>query len=102
MRFHAGSVSDQNQRKEVHSDSPTGRDFMQAMSVIEIEPGKRTQLTSWMEFHAGNVSDRNRAEAHSDSPPGWGFMRAISVIEIEQRRRPATHSLDEVSCRQCQ
>jgi len=82
---------------------------MQAMSA-EIEQRRRTRLTFWMRFHAGNVSDRNRAEemhtthildgiscrqcqwkssrggAH-DSLPGWDFMQAMSVIEIEPRRR---------------
>jgi len=96
MRFHAGNVSDQNRREEVHSDSRTGRDFNQAMSVIEIEPGRRKQLTCWMEFHAGNVSDRNRAEAHSDSPPGWDFMMAMSGIDIKERRYIATHFLDGI------
>jgi len=52
---------------------------MQAMSVIEIEQRRRTQLTNWMGFHAGNVSDRNRAEE-------------VHTI----------HQLDGVSCRQCQ
>ena len=32
---------------------------MQAMSVIEIEQ-RRTRLTPWMGFHAGNVNDRNQ------------------------------------------
>src|SRR6266567_4055771 len=122
---------------------------MQAMSVIKIEQRRRTPLTSWMGFHAGNVSDQNRAEeAHTthfldgiscrqcqsskssrggahDSLPGWDFMQAMSVIKIEQRRRTrltawmgfhagnvsdqnqaeeahTTHSLDGISCRQCQ
>jgi len=52
---------------------------MQEMSVIEIEQMRRTQLTAWMGFHAGIVSDLNRAnEAHT------------------------THCLDGISCRQCQ
>jgi len=41
-------------------DSLSGWDFMQAMLVIEIEQRKRTRLTPWMGFHAGNVSDRNQ------------------------------------------
>jgi len=32
---------------------------MQAMSVIEIEQRRRTQLTPWMGFH---VSDRNQID----------------------------------------
>ena len=35
---------------------------MQAMSAIEIEPKRRSQLTPWMGFDAGNVSNRNRAQ----------------------------------------
>jgi len=81
------------------------------MSVIEIEQRRRTPLTTWMGFYAGNVSDQNRAEeAHTThsldgiscrqcqqskssrggahhSRSGWDFMQAMSVIEIEQRRR---------------
>ena len=35
---------------------------MQAMSAIEIEHRRRSQLTPWMGFDAGNVSNRNRAQ----------------------------------------
>src|SRR6188768_429963 len=134
MGFHAGIVSDRNRADEAHTthvldgiscrhcqrskssrrgahDSLAGWDFMQALSAIEIEQTRRTQLTSWMGFHAGIVSDRNRAdEAHTthvldgiscrhcqrskssrrgahDSRPGWDFMQALSAIEIEQTRR---------------
>ena len=39
---------------------------MQALSAIEIEQRGRTQLTAWMRFHAGIVSNQNRAdEAHT-------------------------------------
>ena len=79
MGFHAGHVSDRNQAEEAHSNSHAGWDFMQAMSVIDIEQRRRTRLTSWMGFHAGHVSDRYRAEeAHT------------------------THTLDGISCRPCQ
>src|SRR6188768_45710 len=91
-------------------NSQAGWDFMQALSAIEIEHRWRTQLTSWMGFHAGIVSDRNQAqEAHTthildgiscrhcqqlksstggahNSHPGWDFMQALSAIEIEHRR----------------
>src|SRR6188768_391776 len=133
MGFHAGIVSDRNRAEEAHTthnldgiscrhcqrskssrgahDSRPGWDFMQALSAIEIEQRRRTRLTAWMGFHAGIVSDRNRAEeAHTthgldgiscrhcqrskssrggshDSQPGWDFMQALSAIEIEQRRR---------------
>jgi len=134
MGFHAGNVSDRNRAEEAHTthalngiscrqcqrskssrggahDSRSGWDFMQAMSAIEIEPRRRTRLTSWMGFHAGNVSDRNRAEeAHTthfldgiscrqcqrskssrggapDSRAEWDFMQAMSAIKIEPRRR---------------
>ena len=83
---------------------------MQAMSAIKIKQRRPTQLTRWMGFHAGNVSNQNQAEkAHkthsldgnscrhcqqSKSPregphsslPGWDFMQAMSAIKIEQRR----------------
>src|SRR6202044_2983890 len=82
MGFHAGNVSDQNRAEEAHTtheldgiscrqcqlskssrgsahNSLPGWDFMQGMSVIEIEQRKRTQLTSWMGVHTGNVSYRN-------------------------------------------
>jgi len=79
--------------------------------VIEIEHRRRTRLTRWMGFHAGIVSDQNRAQevytTHKldgiscrhcqqlksstggthDSHPGWDFMQALSEITIEQRRR---------------
>jgi len=32
------------------------------MSAIEMEPRRRTRLTSWMGFYAGHVSNGNRAE----------------------------------------
>jgi len=51
---------------------------MQAMSVIEIKQ-RHTPLTRWMGFHAGIVSNRNQVE------------------EV-----PTTHSLDGISCSQCQ
>ena len=35
---------------------------MQAMSAIEIEHRRPSQLTAWMGFDAGNVSNRNRAQ----------------------------------------
>ena len=35
---------------------------MQAMSAIEIEHRRRSRLTRWMGFDAGNVSNRNRAQ----------------------------------------
>ena len=84
---------------------------MQAMSAIEIEHRRRSQLTVWIGFDAGNVSNRNRAQkaltTHSldgigcrqcqqsksskggphNSLPGWDLMQAISAIEIEHRRR---------------
>jgi len=92
-------------------DSLAGWNLMQAISAIEIEQRRRTRLTTWMGFHAGNVSDRNRAEeAHTThnldgisrrqcqqwkssrrsahhSLPRWEFMQAMSAIEIEQRKR---------------
>jgi hypothetical protein len=69
MGFHASHVTDQNQAEEAHSDSQAGWDFMQAMSVIDIDQRKCIQLTIWKGFHPGHVSDQNKAEeAHSDSP----------------------------------
>ena len=83
---------------------------MQAMSAIEIEHRRRSQLTNWMGFDAGNVSNRNRTqEVHTthclgviscrqcqqsksstggthDLLPGWELMRAMLAIEIEHRR----------------
>ena len=35
---------------------------MQAMSAIKIEHRRPSQLTYWMGFDAGNVSNRNRAQ----------------------------------------
>jgi len=133
MGFHAGIVSNQNRAQEAHTtheldgiscrhcqrsklstggahDSLAAWDFMQALSAIKIEHRRRTQLTSWMGFHAGIVSDHNRAqEAHTthslhgiscrhcqrskssrggahDSHPGWDFIQALSAITIKQRR----------------
>ena len=49
------------------------------MSAIKIQQRRATQLTRWMGFHAGNVSNQNKAEeGHT------------------------THNLDWISCRQCQ
>jgi len=102
MWFHAGNVSNQNQAEEVHTthildviscrqcqQSKSSRggahnshprcDFMQAMSAIKIKQRRCTQLTSWMGFYAGNVSNQNQAE------------------EVH-----TTHILDVISCRQCQ
>ena len=82
------------------------RECMKWMSVMKIEQTRRTRLTNWMGFHAGIVSDRNRAdEAHTthvldgiscrhcqrskssrrgadDSRTGWDFMQAISALKI--------------------
>ena len=70
---------------EPHSDSHTGWDFMQGMSVIEIKQ-RCIQLTIWKTFQAGNVSNRHQAEeAYKDSQTGCDFMQAMSVIEIKQR-----------------
>jgi len=33
---------------------------MQAMSAIKTKQSRCTQLTSWMGFHAGNVSNQNQ------------------------------------------
>jgi len=52
---------------------------MQPMLVIDIEQRRHMPLTSWMGFHAGGVSNRNGAEEEH-----------------------TTHSLDGISCRQCQ
>jgi len=134
MGFHAGVVSDLNQAQEAHTthsldgiscrhcqrsksstggahNSLPGWDFMQAFSAIKIEHRRRTQLTAWMGFHAGIVSNLNQAqEAHTthkldgiscrhcqgsqsstggahNSRAGWDFMQALSVITIEHRRR---------------
>jgi hypothetical protein len=35
---------------------------MQAMSAIEIEHRRCSQLTRWMGFDAGNVSNQNQAQ----------------------------------------
>jgi len=43
-------------RGGAHHSLP-GWDFMQAMSEIAIEQRRRTPLTDWMGFHAGDVSD---------------------------------------------
>jgi len=83
---------------------------MQAMSEIKIKQRRPTELTTWMGFHAGNVSNQNQAEeAHTthkldriscrqcqqskssrggphNSLPGWDFMQAMSTIKIKQRR----------------
>ena len=83
---------------------------MQAMSAIEIEHRRRSQLTGWMGFDVGNVSNRNPAQealtthildgigcrqcqqsksstggAHNPLA-GWDWVQAISAIEIEHRR----------------
>jgi len=133
MGFHAGNVSNGNRADEAHithfldgslcrqcqrlklsrgsaHDSRAGRDFMQAISAIKIEQRRRTRLTTWMGFHAGHVSNGNRAgEARMthfldgslcrqcqrskssrggayDSRAGWDFMQAMSAIEFKQRR----------------
>ena len=133
MGFHAGNLSNRNWA-EAHTThkldeiscrqcqqskssrvgthhSLAGWDFMQAMSAIKIEQRRCTPLTSWMGFHAGNVSNWNWAEeAHTThgldgisyrqcqwsklsrggahhSRPGWNFMQTMSAIEIKQRRR---------------
>jgi len=91
--------------------SLSGWNFMQEMSAIKIENRRCSQLTLWMEFHAGNVSNQNRAQealmTHSldgvscrqcqqsksstggahDSQTGWDFMQAMSATKIEHRRR---------------
>jgi len=134
MGFDAGNVSNRNRAQEVLTthrldgiwcrqcqqsksstegahDSLPGWDLMQAMSAIEIEHRRCSQLTIWMGFDAGNVSNRNRAqevltthrldgiwcrqcqqsksstEGAHDSLPGWDLMQALSAIEIEHRRR---------------
>ena len=96
---------------------------MQTMSAIKNKQRRCTQLTIWMGFHTGNVSNQNQSEevhtthtldgiscrqcqqsksvregAHN-SHPGWDFMQAI---KIKQRRCTPTHSLNGISCRQCQ
>jgi len=134
MGFDAGNVSNRNRAQEMlmtHSldgiwcrqcqqsksstegahNSLSGWDLMQAMSAIEIKHRRCSQLTSWMGFDAGIVSNRNRAQetltTHSldgiwcrhcqqsksspggarDSLPGWDLMQAMSAIKIEHRRR---------------
>jgi len=102
MRFHADNVSNQKQAEKVHTthsldgisyrqcqqsnsvrggahNSHPGWDFMQAMLAIKIKQRKCKQLTNWMRFHAGNVSNQNQSE------------------EVH-----TTHTLDGISCRQCQ
>jgi len=83
---------------------------VQAMSAIKIQQRRATQLTRWMGFHAGNVSNQNKAEeghtTHNldwiscrqcqqsissrggpyNSPAGWDFTQAMSAIKIKQRR----------------
>jgi hypothetical protein len=83
---------------------------MQAMSAIEIEHRRPTQLTCWMGFDAGSVSNQHRAQevltTHNldgigcrqcqqstsstrgphDSQPGWDWMQTMSVIETEHKR----------------
>jgi len=83
---------------------------MQALSVSKIKQRRHTRLTDWMGFHAGIVSNKNRAqEAHTthildgiscrhcqqsksstegihNSRTGWDFIHALSVIKIEHRR----------------
>src|SRR5579859_8082029 len=133
MGFHAGNVSNQNTADKAHTthildgiscrqcqqskysrqgthNSRAGWDFMQAMSAIKIQQTRHTQLTSWMGFHAGNVSNHNTADkAHTthsldgiscrqcqqskysrqgthNSLPGWDFMQAMSAIKIQQTR----------------
>jgi len=145
--IHAGIVSDQNRAKEVHTthsldgiscrhcqrsksstggahDSHPGWDFMQALSVIKNEHWRHMQLTRWMGFHAGIVSNQNRAqEAHTtysldgiscrhcqqsksssrgthDSHPGWGFHAGIVSDHNRAQEAHMTHILDGISCRQ--
>jgi len=80
MGFHPGIVSNQDRAQKAHTthrldgiscrhcqqlksstgdthDSHSGWDFMQALSAIKIEHRRRTQLTPWMGFHPGIVSD---------------------------------------------
>jgi hypothetical protein len=45
--------------EQTRCNSHPGWDFMQATSAIEIEQPWHTQLTSWMGFHAGNISNQN-------------------------------------------
>jgi len=80
---HSGWIScsqcqSKSSRGGAHNSRPRWN-FMQAMSAIKIKQRRCTQLTCWMGFHAGNVSNQNQAE------------------EVH-----TTHTLDEISCRQCQ
>jgi hypothetical protein len=60
---------------------------MQAMSAIEIEHRRPSQLTCWMGFDAGNVSNQNRAqEALTTHCLDGILMQAMSAIKIEHRR----------------
>ena len=106
MGFHAGHVSNGYQAEQGHSTylldgisckqcqqwissraaaqhSLPGWDFMQAMSAIDIKQGSCTALTSWMGFHAGNISNENQVEEmHINSLPGYDLMQAILVLKI--------------------
>ena len=82
MGFYEGIVINQNRAEAVHKthilngiscrhcqqskssrggahDSQAGWDFMQALSAMEIKQRRHTQLTPWMGFHAGIVSNGN-------------------------------------------
>jgi len=142
MGFHADNVSNQNKAKDVHTthildeissrqcqqsksrrgdthNSQPGWDFMQAMSAIKIKQRMCTQLTAWMGFHAGKVSNQSQAEemhtthnldgtcrqhqqlkssrkgAHN-SHPGAGNISNQNQWE----KMHTTHALDEISCNQ--
>ena len=147
--FHTGHVSNQNQAEEVHTthnldeissrqcqqskssrrgvhNSLSGWDSMETTSAIKIKQKRCTQLTAWMGFYAGNISNQNQAkEVAHNSLPGWDFMETTSAIKIKQKRCTqltlwmifhgdnisnqnqtkevhTTHSLDGISCRQHQ
>ena len=61
MEFDTGNVSNRNRAQEA-LNSLAGWDSVQAMSAIEIEHRRCSQLTAWMGFDAGSVSNRNQAQ----------------------------------------
>jgi len=125
MKFHAGNVSNQNQTKEVHTthtldgiscrqcqqskwskggahNSHAGWDFIQTMSTIKIKQRRCTQLTPWMGFHAGNVSNQNQAEEVHTAHKLNRFHADNVSNQNQLEKEHTTHSLDRISCRQCQ
>ena len=88
--------------KKRENNSQPRRDFMQAMLVVKIKQRRCIWLTSWTEFDAGNVNNRNQKGGVHDSQAGWEFIQANISNRNQAEDLDMTHLLDRSLCRQCQ